>query len=243
MSGILLGQILKLGTCIVEVREPSTSPKAVLMLLPGWNYSRTCWCDSSRVCEAALREGYRLLLLEMGKSIYASQVLPTTRRDWAGYPTLRTLLDTVFPALIQDGYFWPGRTYVMGLSTGGRGVVLLLAHTDTLFRAGAALSGDFDPHHNPKDPLLVGWYGPYGPLWDSLDNPLRLALQIRSPLYLAHGKRDRIVPAHHSATLYKVLQAKRPDLLCLYEEDPAGGHDFTFWEAYGLRALAFFRDL
>ncbi len=227
----------------MEIRDPVTPPKAVLLLLPGWNYPRTCWCDSSRVCEAALQEGYRLILVEMGKSIYASKVLPSTRQDWASYPTLKTLTDTVLPALMRGGYLWPGRTYVLGLSTGGRGVVMLLSQTGKLFRAGAALSGDFDPHYHPRDPLLVGWYGPYNPLWDSLDNPLRLALKIESPLYLAHGMRDRIVPVHHSAKLHAILQAERPQLRCLYETDPTGGHDFAFWEKYGLRALAFFRDL
>jgi dipeptidyl aminopeptidase/acylaminoacyl peptidase len=236
-------QTLTIGSCTVEVREPTVPVRRVLVLLPGWNYTRRCWCDSSRICSLALAKGYRLILLEMGKSIYASATFPETRRDWRAYPTLRTLLDTVFTALQENGYLWPGRSFLMGLSTGGRGVVMILSHTGQLFRAGAALSGDFDPHLDPRDALLTGWYGPYGPRWESTDNPLRLSERIQVPLFLAHGQKDRIVPYQHSRRLYEHLKAKRPDLLLVYREVPDAGHDFSFWERAGEWALTFFDEL
>jgi len=236
-------QTLTLGSCTVEIREPAEKVRRVLVLLPGWNYSRRCWCDSSRLCALALQKGYRLILLEMGKSIYASAVFAETRVDWRHYPTLRTLLDTVFPVLVEKNYLWPGRSYLLGLSTGGRGVVMILAHTGRLFRAGATLSGDFDPHLDPKDPLLTGWYGPYGPRWTHTDNPLQLSERIEVPLFIAHGQKDRIVPYEHSRRLYQHLLSKRPTLPIIYREDPNAQHDFTFWEKAGEWALRFFEEL
>ncbi|MCX7605713.1 MAG: prolyl oligopeptidase family serine peptidase [Bacteroidia bacterium] len=238
-----MAQKWMLGSCLVEIREPSHPPLRNLILLPGWNYSRTAWCERSTICTQALGRGYRLLLLEMGKSIYASQVFPETRPDWRAYPTLRTLLDTVFPELQKRGILADLPTFLLGLSTGGRGVVLLLAHTGTLFRGGAALSGDFDPHLDPRDPLLTGWYGRYSQRWEEVDNPLRYASQIQSPLFLAHGVADRVVPFQHSQRLYQVLQERNPTLPCTLHLDPAGGHDFLFWEKYGLKALDFFDTL
>ncbi|MCS7188616.1 MAG: prolyl oligopeptidase family serine peptidase [Bacteroidia bacterium] len=240
---LLMSQVLVLGSCTVEKRMPPNQPRRTLVLLPGWNYPRTSWCDSSRVCSEALRRGYQLLLFEMGKSIYASTTFPETRPDWRVYPTLRTLLDTVFPTLEREGWLMPERSFIMGLSTGGRGVVMVLAHTGRLFRAGAALSGDFDPHLNTRDPLLTGWYGRYSQRWDEVDNPLRLVQRIQVPLFLAHGVADGVVPYQHSLHLYETLQKRRPDLLCLLRLDPTGKHDFGFWEKYAIEALDFFEAL
>jgi pimeloyl-ACP methyl ester carboxylesterase len=238
-----MAQQLLLGSCLVEVQEPNAPASKALVLLPGWNYSRRAWCEQSAVCKEALRRGYRLLLLEMGKSLYASQSFPETRPDWKAYPTLRTLVDTVFPELERRGLLLKGKTCLLGLSTGGRGVVLILAHTGKLFKAGAALSGDFDPHLDTRDPLLTGWYGRYSTRWEEVDNPLRLALRIEAPLFLAHGVADKVVPYLHSQRLYEVLRKQKPSLPCELHLDPKAGHDFTFWEKYGLQALDFFDRL
>lgn len=236
-------QSFLLGTCWVEVIEPPAGAHKTLILLPGWNYSRRAWCEKSSVCEEALRRGYRLLLLEMGKSIYASRVFPETRADWRQYPTLITLRDTVLPALEQKSLLPPNQTYLLGLSTGGRGVVLLLAQLGRYFRAGAALSGDFDPHLDPRDPLLTGWYGRYSQRWDQVDNPLRLAASLEKPLFLAHGVQDKVVPYEHTLRLHERLQQLRPSLRLELHIDPQGGHDFAFWDKYGRKALDFFESL
>lgn len=235
-----MAQVLRLGSCVVEVREPPEPARRVLLLFPGWNYSRTRWCEASSVCNEALRRGYRLLLFEMGKSIYASQVFPETRPDWRGYPTLRTLLDTVFPELQRRRLLEKGKGYLLGLSTGGRGVVLILAHTGDFFAAGAALSGDFDPHLDPRDPLLTGWYGRYSQRWDEVDNPLRLSEKIQRPLFLAHGVADGVVPYQHSQRLYTHLRTHLPHLPVELRLEPRGAHDFAFWDKYGRLALDFF---
>lgn len=235
-----MAQVFRLGSCVVEVREPLHPAEKVLFLLPGWNYPRTRWCEHSSVCTEALRRGYRLVLLEMGKSLYASQSFPETRADWKVYPTMRTLLDTVFPELRRRGLLLPEKSYLLGLSTGGRGVVLILAQTGKLFAAGAALSGDFDPHLDTRDPLLTGWYGRYSQRWDVIDNPMRLAEQIQRPLFLAHGVADPIVPYQHSQRLYQRLKQLNPDFPCELHLDPKGKHDFAFWDTYGRMALDFF---
>ncbi|GIV25849.1 MAG: hypothetical protein KatS3mg026_1541 [Bacteroidia bacterium] len=235
-----MAQTFLIGSCLVEVREPAAPAQRVLVLLPGWNYSRTAWCEKSSICTEALKRGYRLLLLEMGKSLYASQAFPETHPAWRRYPTLRTLLDSVFPFLVERRWLLPGKSYLLGLSTGGRGVVMILAHTGALFRAGAALSGDFDPHLDPRDRLLTGWYGPYSSRWDTVDNPLRLAARIESPLFLAHGVADPVVPYQHTQRLYQLLQREKPTLPCQLHLDPQGKHDFAFWEKYARQALNFF---
>lgn len=235
-----MAQVFRLGTCVVEVREPPSPTDRTLFLLPGWNYTRTKWCEQSAVCTEALRRGYRLVLLEMGKSIYASQSFPETRADWKVYPTMRTLLDTVFPELQRRGLLTAGKGYLLGLSTGGRGVVLIMARTGKLFAAGAALSGDYDPHLDTRDPLLTGWYGRYSQRWDAVDNPMRLAEKLQRPLFLAHGIADPIVPYQHSQRLYDRLKQLKPDLPCELHLDPKGKHDFAFWDKYGRMALDFF---
>lgn len=238
-------QTLKVHGMLIEVLQPTAPYRGDLLVLPGWNFSRTDWCDKSTLCTQARAAGYRLVMPEMGKSIYALCTYPETRADWRGLATLTFVVDTLLPVLQTQHKLLlsGGNNYLVGLSTGGRGVVMIALSTDSLFKAGAALSGDFDQTLQPNDNLMIGWYGPLAQFpdrWTGVDNPAKQASKLLVPLYLGHGRKDNIVPVQHSHALHQALQQTNPTLRTVLHIDPAAGHDYSYWNSEVQNVINFF---
>jgi len=232
----------------IDIMEVDTSVlfKGDLLILPGWNFDRTLWCSESSLCKEAHRAGYRLIMPEMGKSIYATSYFPQTRKDWLRYPTLTWLLDTMIPFLQQQaGVFLTSDNFMIGLSTGARGVALIACRTNTFFKAAAALSGDYDQTLMPEDNLIKGVYGPFSLFsqrWKTIDNPVAECAQIKIPIYIGHGKLDKVVPYTQSELLYKrLLSLKNGKKYILHT--PEMGHDFLYWDSEVNPILDFFESI
>ncbi|MEO1652823.1 MAG: hypothetical protein AAFU64_04690, partial [Bacteroidota bacterium] len=122
----------------VDIIFPNEAPRGTLLIFPGWNFPRQDWCQKSSLCREAKQKGYVLVLPEMGKSLYSSSVFPETDSDFLKYPSLDWLRDQLIPHL-QEQYelLLPNApNYLLGLSTGGRGVALMALAKPDLFRAG-----------------------------------------------------------------------------------------------------------
>ncbi|MBI2269686.1 MAG: prolyl oligopeptidase family serine peptidase [Bacteroidetes bacterium] len=198
----------------VDLLFPAGSIKGQILVLPGWNYSRKKCCKESSFCQAALQKGYVLVLPEMGKSLYASVIYPETKKEWAGFPQLKWVTDTLMFYLRQQaGLFKEGRSnYIFGISTGGRGVALIVEYTGILFKAAAALSGDYDQTKLPADNLIKGFYGNYADFkmrWEGEDNALLNASKVLVPLYLGHGLADKVVSVNQTVMFYNELKRVR----------------------------------
>jgi len=229
----------------VDLLFPRIHPVGEILVLPGWNFSRKKCCASSSFCSTALSKGYILILPEMGKSVYASRLYPETRKDWIRYPELPWVLDTLFGTLQKKfGLLKPGQNnYIFGISTGGRGVALIMENSLTLFKAGAALSGDYDQTLFPGDNLMKGVYGEFGSFrsrWEGADNPARNAVKITVPLYLGHGENDKIVPCGQSKLFFEALNStKNPEKFKLHLSEKHG-HDYAYWDSETSAVLDFF---
>jgi dipeptidyl aminopeptidase/acylaminoacyl peptidase len=207
--------------------------KADLLVLPGWNYSRRNAFGAGPLTKILLDKGYRLIMPEMGKSIYATNYFPETRKDWMKYPTLTWLTDTMMPLLQNEyGILREGdRNFIAGISTGARGVVLVAAR-NPVFTAGAALSGDYDQTLITNDNLMRGVYGEYSEFkerWESIDNPAKQVDKINMPLYLGHGANDKVVPVGQAKHYYEALHTAQPSLEVILHIDENAGHDPVYW--------------
>jgi dienelactone hydrolase len=250
LSGTICAQAgrdttLELGRRLITVHYPSKKITGLILMLPGWNYSRNKTCENSSFCTKALAAGYVLVCPEMGKSLYASAVFPETRKDWKGYPQLSFLTDTLQLFLRQSLHlFQPGsRNFVYGISTGARGAALLLEHSGTLYWAGALLSGDYDPGDMQSDNLLKGYYGPYDQFrlrWEGTDSPLRNTDKLTMPLYIGHGQADSIVPPAQSKMLAGKLRKQGNKVITSFKSGEQ--HNFHFWDSETDAILAFFES-
>lgn len=213
---------------------PTASLRGTVLVFPGWNFRYTRWCAETLLCHLADSLGLVLLQPEMGKSIYASQYHPETRPDYRTYLTRGWVVDTLIPFVQQRlGLLQLGQpNYLLGLSTGARGVALLALDTDTLFRAGIALSGDYDPRAMPNDNLLRNTYGSFFHFperWGGADNPVARAAALRVPLYLGHGQQDSVVPWRQTQLYYDSLRVNNPNLPVTQVLRPTAAHDFAYW--------------
>lgn len=222
------------GTLRLHIKYPQDSFRGTLLLLPGWDYSPLDWCTKSSICQLALDSSYALILPEMQRSIYAYEHYPETRADRRKYAQRAWMLDSLFPFL-QDSFRFllpEQEHYILGLSTGGRGAVLLALDCPEPFRAVAALSGDFEQRRMPKDKLMQAVYGSFGQFperWAGIDNPLARAQYWELPLYLGHGYKDKVVPPEQTSLFAQELQKKNPEIPVQLHIDSLAAHTYIYW--------------
>lgn len=218
----------------IQVPKKDIAVKGDLLLLPGWDFSNTKWCDSTDVCKTSLQKGYRVIAPQMGRSVYATRYYTQTRDDFRKFPTLPQL-DSALEWLKTNGGFFSQKNLVLGLSTGARGVALLCERKPGWFHAAAALSGDYNQTAMPNDNLMRLTYGPYSIyriLWINTDNPQTDAGKLKTPIYLGHGMKDKVVPFGQTKDFAGVLQKKNPDTSAIVLNlNKNAGHNFGYWRS------------
>ena len=229
----------------ITIKTPIGFNKGTILVLPGWNFSDTGWCSNTRLCELSLTKGYTLIFVEMKKSIYAARYYPESNKEYAKNPTRTWLKDSVF-TILQNKYklLQKGKNnFVLGLSTGGRGAVLLALDCPELFKGCAILSGDFDPTLEPKDPLMNGVFGSikqFPQRWNGEDNVSKRIDSYIVPTFVGHGKADKVVPVFHSIKFYELLKKHNPNLKLILDTPENMGHNYTFWGSRIESVLNFF---
>jgi S-formylglutathione hydrolase FrmB len=254
--GLLLNKIIKRDTLIKkyynQLYAPITikyadSSKATLLVLPGWNYPDTQWCDKTDLCLKAKKQGFDLVFIEMQRSVYLKSYYKQTRKDYTKYPTRVWLIDSAFKPLFGQGMLDSTKpAFVMGLSTGGRGAAILALDYPELFSGAASLSGDFDPLLQKDDPLMInsiGSFAQYPKLWSGDNNITLRAAEIKVPLYIGHGIADKVSPVKQSMQFVDVLKKKNPSLTVKTNFPKTAGHNYTYWNSEVDAVLEFFSSL
>ncbi|MFA5781664.1 MAG: prolyl oligopeptidase family serine peptidase [Bacteroidales bacterium] len=218
--------------------------KGTFLVLHGWNFPAEDWCNKTSLCNKVLEKGYCVVLPDMGKSVYHEKNYPETRAEWRTYPTRKWLSDTLIP-ILQKKYsllLKKESNYIVGLSTGARGVALVLLDFPELFKGAAALSGDYAQEKMPADNLMTGFYGPFEKFkerWLKQDNPISRIKEYKTPIYLAHGMLDQVVPPEQTIMFYDSLKKYHPDLKIKLNM-PNARHDYLFWNSEVDNILKFF---
>ncbi len=233
---------------LVDIRVPKNpKPKGAVLVLPGWSFNRKDWCEKSSLCKKFLAEGYILVLPEMNKSVYSSKFYTETYAEGKLSPNKQWILEDFMPFLQKKfGIFQKGdKNFVLGLSTGGRGVALLCLALPEIWTAGAGLSGDYEQTLMPNDNLIKAFYGDFktfGERWKNEDNPNQQAKNFKTPLYLGHGKRDKIVPAQQTEVFYESLKKHNPKLRLQLNLPPTAEHDYKYWDSEVENMIKFFNE-
>ncbi|MDX2304469.1 MAG: prolyl oligopeptidase family serine peptidase [Microscillaceae bacterium] len=233
----------------VDIAQPPDSipVRANLLILQGWNFPKEDWCNKASLCRKALSKGYRLVMPEMGKSTYSTRLYPETLAEWRQFPTRRWLTDTLM-AYLQEKYciLMPEQAnFVVGLSTGARGAALVSLNLPDVFRAMAALSGDYDQRRMPQERILNGFYGSaskFPERWSGEDNLITQIHRFRTPAYLGHGKLDYVSPPDQTRLFYDSLRTRYPQLKLRLSMPDWAAHDYQYWDYETDRMLAFFEE-
>jgi len=276
------GKSIRVEIRVARFANASTRRK-MLLLLPGWNYADTQWYTRTRVCDEARNRGYDVMLVEMGKSVYMDSLYPQMRADYRLHPTRSWLWDSVLKPLQKRGYFTdrgipedpiktvgghvyhksmqlPVPSFVMGLSTGARGALLLALEHPEAFVGCAGLSGDYNPLLMKSDNLMINCLGKYDEVpwrWKGKNNIEMRVEAFRVPLFLAHGTDDKVVPWQQTESLFKAMESSvnfQQRALTFQEKYgevglvrtlfvKGAGHNYSFWNEAGLKALDYFDSL
>jgi dipeptidyl aminopeptidase/acylaminoacyl peptidase len=113
----------------------------------------------------------------------------------------------------------------------------------TLFRAGAALSGDYNLPSMPAERINIAMYGPlsqHPERWKGPENPMDRLRDLKTPLYLGHGALDNVVEAAQTQKFYEALRALQPQLPLELHIEGDAGHDFSYWASETDSVLRFF---
>lgn len=245
-------QTLKIGKFEIDIKIPTNIPaseiKGNILILQGWAFPKDDWCKKSQLCEKALAAGYRLIMPEMGKSVYSRKYYKETLKEWRVFPKRGWLTDTVFKELQEKyGIMLAGqKNYIIGLSTGGRGVALIALDKPEIFTACGALSGDYDQTQMPTDRVMAGFYGNFATQakrWQTDDNVLSRITEWKTPIYIGHGKKDAIVPPAQSKLLYDAIKKNHPNLNIKLNMPQNNAHDYKYWDSEVDNMLKFFKEI
>jgi putative tributyrin esterase len=220
-----------------------------MLVLPGWKFSRKRWQQETELLKLAEEQGLRLVFPEMSVSLYETEYFPETILRWAATPGGAWIGRVLIPMLQERyGLFRKGhKNFLLGLSTGGRGVVMTALNNPGVFTAGAALSGDFNQLAIPHDRLLTAVYGPckhFMKRWYGVDNPEVKIITgpWEMPLYIGHGKKDRIVPFEQSKSLHEAIVKHHPKTPVRFSAPEKGEHDFNYWKSEVQPVIMFFLE-
>ncbi len=209
--------------------------KGTILALPGWNYPYLHWIDSTDLCAMALMHGYDLVLPDMGKSIYSKRIYPETRADWKQELTM-DWFENEFFAVLKDSFNLlknQQHNFIIGLSTGARGGLILALEFPEKFESVAILSGDYDQDKFPNDNLYKGFFGTRDkfPLrYSGEENPIWKLDKLKTAVYIGHGAKDRIVLPDHSEHLYALLK-ESGNTNVKFHLDPKAAHDYNYWNS------------
>lgn len=236
------------STVAVDLYVPSGKIYGDLLVLPGWNFSRVRWHNETRLLAFADKYGYRCVFPDMKTSCYESSYFPETRIKWSLMPGGAWVRDVLLPFMQSNHKIFTAGAYncILGLSTGGRGAALVSLQNPGLFKALAALSGDFNQLDMPQDKLMAGIYGDiaaFSARWQTIDNPYAAAAagEWKIPIYIGHGENDRVVPISQSRNFYKLLVEKYPKIKTAFHAAPGAGHDFAYWDSELEGVFEFFK--
>lgn len=253
----------------VKLILPEKQLKGMVLLLPGWNLPDVDWSAKTNVCSKALFMNFGLMFVEMGKSVYMDSFYPDMRKDYKFYPTRTWLWDTVIKPVQQYGWFVPGsNSFVLGLSTGARGALLLGIEHGDCFKAVAGLSGDYNPLLDKNDGLIVNTLGEYSKnafRWSGTNNIFLRSKELNCHTFLAHGEGDQIVPFAHSYEFWKKIHNGKFEKTSLsfkqstiyksqfgtpnsrkklwFLSTKMANHDYQFWDYAGQKAIDFFESV
>ncbi len=207
-----------------------------LLVLPGWKFSRKRWFQETELIQYITNQSYVALAPETSVTIYESKYYPETKLKWHPKPGLKFFLEDFFPFFRTHQIFLDLKmNFALGLSTGGRGVVMIATQLPDLFISIATLSGDFDQTITPHDNLMKLVYGPYETFpyrWEE-DNPFYYIQKNgwKTNLYIGHGKEDPIVSFQHSLRLYEFLSQKNNSFKIVFSLREKQKHDFLYWNS------------
>ncbi|TAL32462.1 MAG: hypothetical protein EPN93_16025 [Spirochaetes bacterium] len=227
-----------------------TGERRTLIALHGYRGNFTEWGANTEIQKFAEEFGIAIVCPDMGATLYETRYYPETQVKWNPQPGGSWITAVLLPFLRENYGLARSRSHtgIMGVSTGGRGALLMASLHPDLFQSAAGISGYYDTSVMTGNPLLPTVYGPYAGFkerWEKDDNIMELAANLAdTPVYLAHGFKDRDIPIEQSQLLgmkIRQLRKQSPGKFPLeFQELPQMSHGWVYWRLMTGDVLSFF---
>ncbi len=233
-------------------RGVKTQKCRTIIALHNYKGSPRDWGVNTEIARFADEYGFIVVCPGMGTTLYETKYYPETQAKWDSIPGGRWIADVLVPYLRKTYGAAKGRavTGIAGVGMGARGALLIAATYPDMFGAAAGLSGYYDNSVLTENKLFVSLYGKYTDnklRWEKEDNIITLNENLReTPVFLAHGLKDKEVPVEHSQLLgisLKHLQKSAEGKFRFeYVEKMGMAHDWRFWNSVTQGMMSFFND-
>lgn len=222
------------AACTAERRCP------LVLCLHGWDDRPESFRDQTDIASLADRHGWALAIPEMGKSVYEYAFYPETQTRWNEVPGARWVGEVVLGQVRAKLPVFKDRahTAVLGLSTGGRGAIVVASRYPE-FAAAVSLSGTYDMEilapstgeyrihaavFGERKSHLQRWYE------EDANSASNLEALKKVALFIGHGARDPVVPLSQARDFEQALiDSGHPSYQVVI--DAAAGHSFAYWNS------------
>ncbi len=241
---------MRYGCCFVvatRIMYPDEKAEGIILMLKPYDYDIDDWCFSTDFCEEALKRNYVLITPNFGNTIYQFRHYNETVFDVRKFPDLQWIVGSYIPDMQEMfGLLKPNqRNFVAGLSTGGRGAVLIANSMPEIFSGAASVSGYFNIAEYRNLSLFtdaLGEYEIHKERWEN-ENFLCNMQQHSVPLYIAHGQNDFAVKAFYSIQLVELIKNISDEVLIESHFPQGEMHGFVYWTKETSNILDFFDKL
>jgi predicted esterase len=241
--------ILKFGNneVKIDIKYPREKPRGNILILHGWDCKNTEIVTKTSFCTSALAKNYILILPNLERCNYMSQIYPETHNNLRNFPTLTWIIDTMIPNIQTNLNLLNINqlNYITGYSTGGRGATMLAYKLPTVFSAIATISGEFDITTRPDYYLYYAYLGNFKDHQQRWENECFAfdCINYHTPTYIAHGTADSVAPLQNSNSLYDSLRLYHPKLKIIKKITENAGHNYIYWDTETTNILNFFDNL
>ncbi len=236
----------------IDVYNPKSKKiNGDVLVLPGWRFSRSRWHMETSILKNCDKMGFRAIFPDMKITVYESKYFSETKMKWSPTPGGEWIRTILIPEIQKKyGLLLKGnRNFTFGLSTGGRGAVMVILQNPGIFIGGATFSGDCNQVTMPEDRLMTAVYGPYDKFkkrWETVDN-IELTIQkmknFDSAIYIGHGKMDDVSPFEQSESLYRTIKKYHSGTMVKFNAPAEAKHDFKYWDSEIVPAFNFFKSV
>ncbi|MCR9276409.1 MAG: prolyl oligopeptidase family serine peptidase [Pseudomonadaceae bacterium] len=193
------------------------APKSPFVVLPHGGPHARDFLRFDWLVQMIASQGFGVLQMNFrGSTGYGREFMLAGKGNWG-----KSMQDDITDGthwLVEQGLADPNKLCIVGASYGGYAALMGAIREPELYQAAISLNGvaDLPDLLRSQNRYQAGRYGTrfIGQLWKdrkslAQNSPARRANEIRVPLLLVHGDKDRVVSVGHSRKMHRALRARK----------------------------------
>ena len=230
----------------IDIKYPKTEAIGTILMLQAYNIPHNIWCELTDFCKLAIERNFVIITPNFGNSLYLEATYPETSINQSKYPCIDVITEMIIPDIQnQFGLLVENQNnFIAGLSSGGRGAILIPAMAPDIFIASASISGFIDINFQKEKTMFIDALGEYSIFPERWDKEIEInkISNYNTHLYIAHGLADTVSNPKQSMIFFETLSNMKPNLIVNDNFPVNETHGFSFWRKETENILNFFES-